>query len=199
MFRKTIALVIGLSMILPMSLVSFSIDRQQNIVTNAELESSFEIIEPKVKIKKELYIRDNLLVSISLSKEFENFQIPVGMNLYAVEKFVGIENRVGNGRFLDDSVSQKKGSLDKAERIYNLLFERQVNESILVEKSGLLPYFKYTYKELNAGQYRLEFIRKDNEVIVKTVDFSINKKNQLTEKKIKENITESLNILYNNN
>lgn len=340
MFRKTIALVIGLSMFLSMSLVAFSLDEQPNIVTNAELESSFEIIEPKVKLKKELYIRDNLLVSISLSEEFENFQIPIEMNLYAVEEFVELANGVENGRLLDESVLREQVSLDnvefrktievnvtglnsgkisevyndlsgyktylsdvlkltrnnivklntidisiveteadkiteetetdieettevketeevtettdvsielevetivsyeeklkelqrvsaqekeksatlvllyekvlaeldlveaeldKVERIYNLLFERRINESILVEKSGLLPYFKYTYEELNAGQYRLEFIRNDNEVIVKTVDFSINKKSQLTEEKIKENITESLNILYNNN
>lgn len=331
MFRKIIAIVIGLSMILSMSLVAFSLDEQTNIVTNAELESSFEIIEPKVKLKKELYIRDNLLVSISLSEEFENFQIPVEMNIYAVEEFVELANGVENGRLLDESILRKEVSLDnvefrktievnitglnsekvselyndlsfyknylagildltrknivklntvdistvkveadkiteeaktdteetvevkdiitttetklvisdedklkelekiaadekeksatlvllyekvlaeldlveleleRIEKVYNSLFERKINESILVEKSGLLPYFKYTYEELDAGQYRLEFIRKDNEVVVKTVEFSINKKSQLTEEKIKENITESLDILYNNN
>jgi len=316
MFRKTIALIVGLSVFLSMSLASFSLYEQLKIVTNAELESSFEIIEPKIKLKKQLYIRDNLLVSISLSEEFERFQIPVEMNLYALEEFVKLANGrlsyesilreqvslnnvefrktievnlsalnsrkvsqiysdlngyktylsdvleltrnnivklnivdistvknesnkitekakeivvesktkfiVSDGEKLKElqkvSAKEKEKSatlillyekvlaeldlveveLNRIEKVYNSLFERQVDKSILVEKSGLLPYFKYTYKEINAGKYRLEFIRNDNEVIVKTVDFSINKKSQLTEEKIKENIIESLNILFNN-
>ena len=84
MFRKTLALIIGLTLVLSMSLVSFSLYEEAKFVTNAELESSFEIIEPKIKLKKQLYIRDNLLVSISLSEEFEKLQIPVEMNLYAL-------------------------------------------------------------------------------------------------------------------
>ncbi|MGB3367789.1 MAG: hypothetical protein WBA54_09885 [Acidaminobacteraceae bacterium] len=316
MFRKTIALIVGLSVFLSMSLVSFSLYEQTKTVTNAELESSFEIIEPKIKLKKQLYIRDNLLVSISLSEEFDKYQIPVEMNLYALDEFVELAsgslsydsvlkeqislNNVefretikvnlnalnsrkisqvysdlsGYKTYLDDvlkltrsnivnlnivdmstvkkdsdkinektkenvddsktkfgvsdaeklkeiqkvaakekeksatlislyekvlvEIDRVEKELNRIEKVYNSLFERQVDKSVLVEKSGLLPYFKYTYEEIDAGKYRLEFIRNDNEVTVKTVDFSINKKSQLTEEKIKENIIESLNILYNN-
>lgn len=314
MLRKTIALVLGLSLILSMMPAAFTLYGDQTNVSNSELESSFEIIEPKVKLKKELYLRDNLLVSISLSKEFEDYQIPVEMNLYAVKEFVELADGFENSRTLEESLispelltqnvvfkdlskinligltSEKVSSvynelnaykvylgnvskisrenmivlnekiklkaakknteivtsplskvdktaasavasnvkvvvkdkvlneeklkeftslyerslkelddvdvlIEKARQIYSSSFERRVEEPILVEKSGLVTHFKYTYEGIEAGQYRLEFVRKDNDVVLKTVDFSVNKKSQLTEEKIKEDITDSLDII----
>lgn len=285
MFKKTIALVVGMTIMLSTSLVAFSLYEQPK-VSNSELENSFEIIEPRLKSKKELYIRDNLLVSISLSEEFKKFQIPVEMSLYSVKEYVELENTSGrliqetlssdkislnNVKFKDlsklnligltneriseiysdlsvyktylnsvlkltrekmlelnnsessktkqmtssekervadlakleqkvlDELDLVKVRLEKTKNVYNSLFERQIGSSISIEKTGLLPYFKYTYESLEVGQYRLEFVRKDNNVLIKTFDFSINKKSQLTEEKIRENIIESLDILYRNN
>ena len=312
--RKIIALLLGLSMIMSMSTAAFSLYQEPNIVTNAQLEASFEISD----LQKEVYVRDNLLISISLNEDFVNYQVPVEMTLYALDDFVELERSLDNSSSLEgdsndmvlskniefkDSVevdisalsndeiskayselslyksylnknlkaaraeiidlnnleistvkkdqdkiteetqnllkeapavkeviveSSEESSktsaelkeksealvsiyekllseidlvnneLNRIEDIYNSSFERQVGEAISLKKR-FVPLTK-TYENIGSGRYKLEFVRKDNNVVIKSLEFTVIKNKELTEEKIKENIINNiinpLDILY---
>lgn len=312
--RKIIALILGLSMIMSMSTAAFSLYQEPNIVTNAQLEASFEISD----LQREVYVRDNLLLSISLNEDFVNYQVPVEMTLYALDEFVEIERSLDNSpsfegdssdmvlskniEFKDsvevdvsglsndeiskayselslyksylnknlkaaraeiinlnnleistvkkdqdkiteetqnllkeapavkevivesseesskisDEIKEKSealvlvyekllseidlvnNELNRIEDIYNSSFERQVGESVSLKKR-FVPLTK-TYENIGSGKYKLEFVRKDNNVVIKSLEFTVIKNKELTEEKIKENIINNiinpLDILY---
>lgn len=282
MLRKTLALVIGFMIIWSVSIAGFSQYYQMNNVSDSDLEDSFEIIEPKVKVKKELYVRDNLLVSIALSESFEKYDVPVDMYLYKIEPVAALategfdvkgdfaivdplkgvnykdlsvynintkskeeiiknygelsryndylkknlqvvkeeikklnqlsggsapvtpgselEKITGINEKLQKSLSEVRVLVDKARSSYNNLFEVLAYSTVRVEmdKEGLIPYFKYTYEGIEAGNYKLVFVRDDTGSAIKTVNFTVSKKEQLTEERIKEGVTDSLNILPKN-
>ncbi|BEP30399.1 hypothetical protein [Helicovermis profundi] len=166
MYSRVLALVLGSLIICSSFLVSFGDDNVNNVnklnslteekmISNEELSDSFEVIEPKIKVKKEILLRDNLLISIALLKTFGQSNVPITMNLYKIEpkieKLIVIDDikdisELSKFSILLKDNSQKEDGLNKdsESKIVKSLDDDSLNTSKYIE----LPKFTLDYKDM---------------------------------------------------
>jgi len=161
MFKKITALFLGIFLI---SSIAFADNIKTKNLTNEEIFSSFDIIEPAIKVKKEIFVRENLLISLALYKDFSDKNVPLEVYLYKVEPKME--------KLIDIEDIKNISEIEKFDIVDNLYLDEKEeknkkNKSSVFEAQFIpLPEFNKDYADMTTIQlveaYKiLDFIKKE--------------------------------------
>jgi len=85
-----------------------------------------------------------------------------------------------------DAVQSNCGAYIEAKEGYEAIFEIPLFGPEDVSNTGILPYYQKTVEKITPGLYKFVFTDQENQEMIKVIEFEVTKKEELTEKVIKE-------------